>query len=280
MQGLFRDAGTLRRALVTLPCPLHSVHATYTTNGRSEVSVSPTWKTKAQTAACLTLSLFDLPVGGHLEISSSVPLSRGFGSSTSDVLAAIGAIQDRFSLPLSAETAAHLAVRAEIASDSLMFRSTAVLFAHRDGEVIEDFGYPLPSVHVLGFGSRPSQGGRGVETLNLTPARYTHDEIRQFDELRSMLREAVLHKDVNLFGQVATASTKLNQRHLPIPHLDRILAIVGESQAVGLQISHSGDIAGLLFDRDDPALDARTTYAEELLRHTGIVELWEFATNE
>ncbi|MGO4749880.1 kinase, partial [Streptomyces sp. 2MCAF27] len=200
LQGLFPDGSVLRRGLVTLPCPLHSVTAQFMPSGRVGLSVFPAWKSKARRAAQLTLEQYGLPVAGHLEIASDVPLGRGFGSSTSDVLAAIGAVQDKFSLLLSAEAKARLAVRAEIASDSLMFGSTSVLFAHRDGEVIEDFGYPLPAVHVLGFGSRPRQAGNGVDTLSLPPARYTTEELNDFGELRIMLREAILYKDVELFG--------------------------------------------------------------------------------
>ncbi|MGX9890866.1 GHMP family kinase ATP-binding protein [Streptomyces sp. NPDC002276] len=255
------------------------MHARFTSNGRADVAVFPAWRNKARTAARLTLAAYDLPVGGHLRISSDVPLGRGFGSSTSDVLAAIGAVQDRYALRLSPAAKARLAVRAEIASDSLMFDSTAVLFAHRDGDVIENFGHPLPALHVLGFGSRPGQGDRGVETLSLAPARYTDDEVLRFAELRAMLREAVLAKDVERLGRVATASALLNQRHLPIPQLDRILEIAEEVRALGLQISHSGDIAGLLFDRDHPSLDVRSAHAEASLRDIGIVESWKFTTN-
>ncbi|MER8072080.1 kinase [Streptomyces sp. NPDC094034] len=279
LQGMFRDRGTARRGLVTLPCPLYCVRARFASDGMADVTVSPGWRTKARTAARLALSAYGLPPGGHLEISSDVPLGRGFGSSTSDVLAAIGAVQDRYALRLTSAEKARLAVRAEIASDSMMFESTAVLFAQREGEVIEDFGHPLPAMFVLGFGSRPAQGGRGVDTLSLPPARYTDDDVLEFAELRAMLREAVLAKDVALLGHVATASTRLNQRHLPVPQLDRILNIVQEARALGLQISHSGDVAGLLFDRDDPALTVRSTHAEELLRDIGIVESWKFATN-
>ncbi|MDH6703285.1 kinase [Streptomyces griseoviridis] len=279
LQGAFICAGGLRRGLVTLPCPLYSVHATFTSGPQPLITVSPAWKSKARRAAELTLASFDVSAGGHLELSGDVPVSRGFGSSTSDVLAAIGAVCNAFALSVSAQAMARLAIRAETASDSLMFDDAAVLFAHRDGDVIEDFGYPLPPTQVLGFGSRPSEAGRGVETLSLTPARYTDDEIRQFSDLRDMLRAAILAKDVRLVGRVATASTRLNQRHLPIPQLDRILAIVQESSAVGLQISHSGDIAGVIFDRDDPDVDACLAYAQQLLRDIGIVEQWKFTTN-
>ncbi|MGW1507372.1 GHMP family kinase ATP-binding protein [Streptomyces mirabilis] len=280
LQGVFPYGGRLRRGLVTLPCPLYSVHATFTSDHQPPISVSPAWKSKARRAAELTLASFDVPAGGHLELSGDVPVSRGFGSSTSDVLAAIGAVRNAFALSFSAQATARLAIRAETASDSLMFGDAAVLFAHRDGEVIEDFGYPLPPVRVLGFGSRPSEAGRGVDTLSVAPARYTDVEIRQFADLRDMLRAAVLTKDVRLLGRVATASTLLNQRHLPIPQLDRILAIVRETDAVGLQVSHSGDIAGIIFDRDGLDVDARSSYAQRLLRDIGIVEHWNFTTNQ
>lgn len=284
LQGVFPVGKGLSRGLLTLPCAMYSVTATFTPRPGAGVTVSPSWKSKALLAAELTLAALrvsaDVPVGGHLELSGNVPLCRGFGSSTSDVLAAIWAVEDAFSVPLTPEEVARLAVQAETASDALMFGATAVLFAHREGVVIEDFGYGIPPLRVLGFGTRPDGTGHGVETLALLPARYTPDEIEVFANLRVMLRKAILTKDVALLGQVATGSARLNQRHLPIPDLDRILGIVEDAGAVGLQTAHSGDIAGLLFDRDDPEADARTTYAQKLLSDMGIIEQWKFTTDD
>ena len=282
LQGAFPHPAGPIRGLVTLPCAMYSVRATFAPGAATGVTVAPGWKSKARAAAELTLAALGSAAGGRLELSGDVPLGRGFGSSTSDVLAAIMAVSSAFSVPLAPETAARIAVRAEIASDSLMFGGSAVLFAHREGEVIEDYGATLPQVRILGFGSRPLSGGacQGVNTVALPPARYTRRETERFAELRVMLREAIATKDVGLLGEVATTSTRINQRHLPIPALHRILAIVDEVGALGLQTAHSGDISGIILDRDDPDVDACTDYAQHLLRDVGIVEQWKFNTDD
>ncbi len=277
LQGVFRHEGGLRRGLVTLPCAIYSVQAHFIPDDHAGVTVLPPWKVKAQRAAELALAELG-KTGGGLKLSGDVPLGRGFGSSTSDVLAAVGAVQNAFSMSLPDDDIARIAVRAETASDSLMYPSTTVLFAHRDGEVIEDFGYPMPPLSVLGFGSRPGATGTGVDTLALPPAAYDAEEIERFAELRRMLGEAMVAKDVTLLGEVATASTRINQRRLPVPRLDRILVIADEVGAVGVQTAHSGDIAGLMFDRGRLDVSERMEQAGRLLRDIEITEQWAFET--
>ncbi|CAL9587270.1 GHMP family kinase ATP-binding protein [Streptomyces sp. enrichment culture] len=285
LQGVFTHQGRLVRGLVTLPCPLHSTRAAFVPSADTPaLTVSPVWKTKAARAARLAVEACtrpgEAPVGGRLTLTGDVPLRRGFGSSTSDVLAAVGAVQDALSVRLPPQAVARIAVRAETASDSLMFRDSSVLFAQREGEVVEDFGHPLPALRVLGFGSRPEHAGRGVDTLALPPARYDSAETGAFAELRALLREAVQTKDVALIGAVASASTDINQRHLPIARLDALHAIARETGALGLQTAHTGDIAGLLYDRDTPDAPARTAHAARLLRTIGIHEQWLFTTDD
>ncbi|MFJ5772738.1 kinase [Streptomyces sp. NPDC093094] len=281
LQGVFTHRGRPTRALVTLPCALHTTRATFTPAPGGRLTVSPSWKSKALRAARLAADACarpgDPPAGGRLELTGEVPPGRGFGSSTSDVLAAVGAVQAALGVTLTPGTVARMAVRAETASDSLMFRESSVLFAHREGEVVEDFGHPLPAVRVLGFGSRP--GGRGIDTLALPPARYDSAERAAFARLRTLLREAVHTKDAALLGAVATASTDLNQRHLPIPCLDALHAVARETGALGIQSAHSGDIAGLLYDRDAPDTDTRTDLARTLLHRIGLHEHWLFTTD-
>ncbi|CAM5467134.1 kinase [Streptomyces xanthochromogenes] len=284
LQGVFPHQGQLSRGLVTMPCTVHTTQASFIPARGEELTVSPSWKSKARRAAQLAVQACvrpeDGPVGGHLELTGDVPLCRGFGSSTSDVLAAIWAVQDAFVAPLPPEAVARIAVCAETASDSLMFKESSVLFAQREGKVIEDFGYRMPAVRVLGFGSRPENEGKGIDTLAFPPARYDSTEIEDFAELHAMLREAIHTKDVALVGAVASASTAINQRHLPIPLLDSLRVIERETGALGIQTAHSGDIAGLLYDRDDPEVDARTEHGRRLLHNIGIHEQWIFTTGD
>jgi uncharacterized protein involved in propanediol utilization len=271
MQGSFRAGGRIRRGLVTLPCPLYRAQATFIPEPSGPVRVRPAWREKARRAAELTVAEIEPRTGGFLEVDSDVPLCRGLGSSTSDVLAAIWAVADSFGLVLPRATVARLAVAAERASDSLMFDQSAVLFAHREGGLIEDFGASLPPLHVLGFGT-----GEPVDTLTFRPARYTERELDRFDELRSMLRRALAGQDAGLIGQVATASTWINQKHLPIPRLEGVCAAAAEVGAVGVHTAHSGDIAGILFDRHVPELDYRVAVAQKLLQDLGHNDQWRF----
>lgn len=276
LQGAFTGpSGAPVRALVTLPCPLHTTRATFTPVPGGEVTVSPQWKEKARRAAELALGGRQSRTGGHLDLVGDAPPGRGFGSSTSDVLAAVRAVRDACGAPLTAWEAARLAVRAETASDALMFEESTVLFAQREGTVVEDFGHRLPPLHVLGFGSRA--GGHGVDTLALPTPRYDSAEIARFDRLRGLLRRSLRTQDAALLGAVATRSALLNQRHLPVPGLDRLLAAARACGALGLQIAHSGDIAAFLFAPEPAAaLTPRTTRARELLRGAGVEECWEF----
>jgi uncharacterized protein involved in propanediol utilization len=279
IQGAFRVDGRVHRGLVTLPCRLYSSQAKFTPMADRPVSVRPKWREKARRAAEFAVQEVESITGGRfggcLELDSDVPLCRGFGSSTSDVLAAIWAVADAFRLVLPRATVARLAVRAETASDSLMFDQTAVLFAHREGELIEDFGAALPPVHVLGFGT-----GVPVATLTYRPARYTEPELDHFGELRAMLRQAVAAQDTSLMGEVATASTWINQQHMPIPHLEQVCAVGAEVGAVGVHTAHSGDICGILFERDVPDLGYRAETAQERLRGLGYNEQWRFTTGD
>jgi uncharacterized protein involved in propanediol utilization len=271
VQGCFRVDGRIRRGLVTLPCPLYRSQAKFVPDSNGPVRVRPRWRVKARRAAELTLREISVNMGGCLEMDSDVPLCRGLGSSTSDVLAAIWAVEDSFGLVLPRTVVARLAVEAEEASDSLMFDRTAVLFAHREGELIEDFADRLPPLHVLGFGA-----GEPVDTLNYRPVRYTEQEVDRFDELRSMLRQAVASQDAALIGEIATTSTRINQKHLPIPRLEEVCAAAAVAGAVGVQTAHSGDVGGILFDRQVPDLDSRVEIARKLLHGLGHNEQWRF----
>jgi uncharacterized protein involved in propanediol utilization len=271
VQGAFRVGGRVMRGLVTLPCPLYRSRATFARDLSGQVRVLPRWREKARRAAELAVVEIEPGSGGCLEIDSDVPLCRGLGSSTSDVLAAIWAAADSFGLVLPPADVARLAVEAETASDSLMFNHTAVLFAHREGTVIEDFGACLPPLHMLGFGT-----GGTVNTLAYQPVRYTERELDVFGELRVMLRHAIATKDCALIGKVATTSTWINQKHLPIPHLDEVCGVAADVGAIGVQTAHSGDVGGILFERHVPDLGYRVEIAQKLLRRVGHNDHWRF----
>jgi len=276
VQGLFYSSdGQLEHGLVTLPCALFRARARFRPLRSGPLTVEPGDRTRARTAARLTLdALGRTGWGGALRLESTVPLCWGCGSSTTDVLATIRAVADAFGVVLEPGWIARISVAAEAASDSLMYGpERAVLFAQRRGTRLLDLGGPLPAVRVLGFNTELDGG---VETLALPPMPYSAWEIEAFRPMLGLLRRAVERQDPRLLGRVATASTLVTQRHRPKRGIPEALRLAREVGAVGVQVAHSGTVAGLLFDpADDPA--GRIVHARAGLARLGLTRAWEFS---
>jgi uncharacterized protein involved in propanediol utilization len=280
LQGVFAGpGGRFQRGLVTLPCAVLRSSARFDLDPASPLNVEPSWKVKALEAARLALRHFDRPsAGGRLIIRSDIPPRWGFGSSTSDVIAALQAVASALNRRLPCDVVAALAVRAETASDAVMFEDRAVLFAQRAGVVLEDFGCALPPLDVLGFNADAT--GCGVDTLLTPPAEYSWWECQAFRPLLGLLRRALHAQDPRLLGQVASASARINQRHFAKPCFDRLEELVREVGAVGLQVAHTGSVFGFLFDSCDVHRERRIDLARCRLAALGLGPVWHFRTGE
>lgn len=278
MQGLFyAPEGTVEHGLVTLPCGLFGTRARFRPLRSGPLTVQPGDRGRARLAARLTLdALGRTGWGGSLCIEGNVPLRWGCGSSTTDVLCTIRAVADAFGAVLEPAIIARISVAAETASDSLMYGpERAVLFAQRRGSVLRDLGGPLPTVRVLGFNTE----GGGVETLSLAPMAYSAWETEAFRVLLGLLLRAVRHQDPVLLGRVATGSTVITQRHRPKRHIPEVLRLARETGAAGVQVAHSGTVAGLIFDPAARGLRAGVERARAGLRTLGMGDGWEFSTD-
>jgi uncharacterized protein involved in propanediol utilization len=260
LQGIFHDnAGRLKRALVTLPYPQYESRAIfYPYPWRADITC-PAGMPKACRAASLAMADFATErspaIGGRIEISSTVPRGIGMGSSTADVTAVIRAVADFHGAAPSAEKIARLAVRAEGASDPIMISNRVVLFAQREGVVLETLGRGMPKMVVVGCDASPGNGG--IDTMALALAAYTEADIQAFGLLRAELRAALVTGDVTRLGKVATASALIAQRSLPKAALDFLLDVCRSCGGSGTQVAHSGTVAGIIFDarRDGVAKD-------------------------
>jgi len=279
LQGVFEDSdGSVHRGLVTLRCPLFASRATFVADGRCPVTVRPATKRKALRAAELALAHLGDTTGGLLTVETTAVAGWGLGSSTSDVTSSILAVGRTLGVDIAPADVARLAVRAEGAADPLMYDGGAVLFAHREGRVLEDFDKPLPPLVVLGLNPAPS--APGVDTLTFPPAPYAPGAARVFETLRARLRRAIETQDARRLGDVATASAVINQSYLPLAHFETLLRVAGSTGAVGLQVAHSGRVAGLLFDAAAPDCADAIARAEHLLtRSLPDHPRWRFSTH-
>ena len=259
LQGsLFRN-GEWVSCLITMPGRgVGSTARFWPRDDGAAVEVVPAWKKKARRAALLALGYIGAPLSGKLEIECAVATGVGLGSSTADVVAAIRAVSAAYGTVLDAGTVARLAVAAEGASDPIMFDGEMVLFAQREGRLLESFGSWIPPYAVMSFDTDPA--ACGVDTLRLPVPAYGHAELVAFESLVRRSREAFGRRDVKALAAIATESARLNQRILPLRNFESLCRVAEEFGALGLQISHSGTIAGLLFDvgfvRADAGLEA------------------------
>ncbi|RWM38698.1 GHMP kinase [Mesorhizobium sp.] len=268
LQGIFEDEDArLRRGLVSLPCRHLKSKAKFRAKGEERVSVAPRHCRKSKRAAELALERFSqFRTGGHLIIKSNIPVGRGLGSSTADVLASILAVLDYLDVQPTPDSIMEIAVSAETACDSTLFSQQAVLFAHREGIVIESYRNSLPPIDLISVDPVASEI---VDTLAFDPAQYSPVEIEMFRPLRSLLRHAIKASDLGLLGRVATASARINERFLRKRRLHDIEAIGARYGAVGVQVAHSGTVVGLMFDPKNERTSENIDLAMRDLRKSG-----------
>jgi len=253
IQGGWRQDGTVRPCLVTLPrndrvstCRLELYEA-------EGLEIVPRWKGKALRAARIALARFGLPrATGRLTLNSQVETGLGLGSSTADVVAAIRACAAALEVALRPEEIAAIAVEAELAVDPLMFDSHALLFAPRSGEILEHWGDWYPA-YVL-FSCNLADAGAGIDTLSLSPL-YTESEADRFEDIVGTAREGFARRDPALIAAAATRSAILNQSRVPLARFAALDGLARDTGALGVQVAHSGVVGGVLLDTKDPELE-------------------------
>ncbi|MBR8743067.1 GHMP kinase [Nocardiopsis sp. MG754419] len=283
LQGIFLDGrGEPTRGLVTLPMAEPATRAVFTpfsARAPRRVVVDPPDRAKAARAAELAVTACArrgglVPVGGHLSVRGGAVPGLGMGSSTSDVTAAVRAVSAGLGVELPPHVVAEVAVAAEGASDPIMFGERPLLFAQRRGRVLEELGAALPELAVVGC---LTGSGHPVDTLALRGTARAGD-IAVYERLRAALRTAIAENDAAGLGRVCTESAILNQRVLPKDELGTLREAARSCGAVGIQVAHSGNVAGLLFDAAETDLRARIDAAVDRLGWEGLTPTRVFST--
>jgi uncharacterized protein involved in propanediol utilization len=275
-QGQIEDEDNrLRRCLISLPCQALHSEAAFIPDTSARFVVNPSYKTKVKRAAELARDHMRLPwLGGVITVESTIPEAKGYGSSTADCIAAARAVADSAGHNWSEEELARLVVQAEVASDNFMF-SRAVLFAHREGVVLEDYAQEFPKLDVIGVDTSEDSY---VDTLEFVPARYSWRHLQSFRTLTAALRRAIRLRDIRLLGRVATASSVINEHFLPKPKFRDVLRAMERVGALGLAVAHSGTVMSVLFDPEDPELSRKSEQLGQGLRRLGVSKLFHFQT--
>jgi uncharacterized protein involved in propanediol utilization len=269
------DSNQARRCLISLPCTAMHSQVMFDPDRSGCLRVSPDHKHKARKAVEVTLAYLNVEnIGGLISIECTIPEAKGCGSSTADCIAAAIATADAVGYRLREEELGKLVVAAEVASDNFMFHD-AVLFAHREGVVLENYARSLPKIQVLGFDTAINNH---VNTLEHPPAEYSWRQRQSFNALIGAVRRAIRTNDIDLLGRVATVSACINQEFLPKPMFHEIQQIARHAGALGIAVAHSGTVLSILLDPDDPFLDVKVEQIRENLETLDISAVLLFHT--
>ena len=199
---------------------------------------------KTATAVLRTLEhLGYAHLGAHISISNPIPRSKGFGSSSADLSAAIAATGLALGIELAPAQIGELALKVE-PTDGVMFPGI-VMFDHRDGTLAEQLGPPLAiEIIALDFGGE-------VDTLAFNQV----DRSSQWGAVQeetsgalSLVREGLRLGDPWALGRGATKSALAAQNVLFKPRLHDVIAFAEAVGAVGVNVAHSGTAIGVLLD--------------------------------
>ena len=240
VQGMLDDTSYF---LVTCPVDFFSRVRVDLCEG-SAAALVPADCPKTAKAVAHTLEFLGRPdLAAQISISNPIPRSKGFGSSSADLSAAIAATGLALGVELAPSQIARLALLVE-PTDGVMFPGIA-LFDHRDGARVESLGPPLPvEIVALDFGGQ-------VDTLdfNRVDRRAQWQAIsEETDGALAMVREGLKRRDVTLLGQGATRSAQAAQQVMFKPRLPDVMAFADTVGAVGVNVAHSGTAIGVLLD--------------------------------
>jgi uncharacterized protein involved in propanediol utilization len=276
IQGQLQDHNQRRRRfLISLPCDRLCSTVTFAPVFGERLTVEPVHKTKIRKVVELTLEKVGFSqLGGTILVESNITESKGYGSSTADCVAGALAAAAAVHRNLTEEEVAEVVTAAEIASDNLMF-SRVVLFAHREGVVLEDLGPRLPRLEVLGIDT--DMGGR-VNTLDFDPAMYDRRQIDRFEALVAGVRRAIRDRDLALLGRMATSSAVINEQFLPKLMFSELYRLAQCVNALGIAVAHSGTVLSFLFDPSDSSMENKTEQVCKELDVLGITNVLRFHT--
>jgi uncharacterized protein involved in propanediol utilization len=277
LQGAVQSDGQIRRVLVSLPAPELRSTALFHPQCKGGLRVAPAWKRKSLRAVALTLeTLGKTHASGVMELSDEIPVCRGWGSSTSDCVAAIRAVAACYSVNLAPQAIARIAQQAETSTDGTMFGDRVVAFLHCEGRALEELGPCLPRLRMLAV--EPASAADGVCTDGLCRPQYTASQIDRFTVLLARIRAALRAGDATAIGAVASASAAINQSFLPKPHFDVTTCVAERTHAAGVAAAHSGTVLVLLYpdgeDAGERIAEARTRLVACGLHNTRELRSW------
>ena len=187
-------------------------------------------------------------LGLEFEFKSELTISKGMGSSTADITAALSSVMLLLDNKIDWKLLKEILISIE-PTDSTPWPGLT-LFDYKKGKIIQPLGNP-PSLDILIF----SEKGRintieFNENLNLVKDDYSFQK-DSLEESLKFIKEGVQEKKPKKLAKASMISAKLHQNIYNRPYLEDLISLIEKQAGVyGLNIAHSGTVLGILIDRN------------------------------
>jgi L-threonine kinase len=223
-------------------CPVSRYSWVTVREGPAGLVQGPPRRWKMRRALSLFLERRGCGTGLSVSLTTQIAMGKGMASSTADITAAVMAAAAFTGAEITPDETASIALAVE-PSDGVMFPGI-VLFDHVAGRRVEHLG-EAPGIRILACDL-----GGAVDTLafnrrDTRKARLTHR--RRLEEALDLIRRGLRDGSPSLIGEGATISARCNQEILAKPELEDLIAVCLDSGGLGVNVAHSGTMAGLLF---------------------------------
>ena len=187
-------------------------------------------------------------LGLEFEFKSELTISKGMGSSTADITAALSSVMLLLDNKIDWKLLKEILISIE-PTDSTPWPGLT-LFDYKKGKIIQPLGNP-PSLDILIF----SEKGRintieFNENLNLVKDDYSFQK-DSLEESLKFIKEGIQEKKPKKLAKASMISAKLHQNIYNRPYLEDLISLIEKQAGVyGLNIAHSGTVLGILIDRN------------------------------
>lgn len=245
--------------LVTLPINRYSKAIFKPDLSKESIDIKPNFKVKAKYLCEMILRDNKLPLGGSLEIESTIPIGKGLASSSADLVAVSRAIESAYDFILDIIKLQQYLAKIE-PTDGVMY-SSIVSYYHKEAKLRECIGN-VPALTIISH----DEGGE-INTIEFNRRYYKYEiDIKQeYELLLEKLVTAINKNDYEGIGEVTTRSAILHQNVSPKRTLNQMIDINNEINGLGVVVAHSGTYIGILISQNDEEYYTKLGMAKKLI---------------
>jgi len=182
-----------------------------------------------------------------IEIHSSIPMGKGFASSTADLCGVYLCLLKLFHKKYDIQELIEELIKIE-PTDSIIFREMT-LFDYKKGKRYEHIG-PYKKFYILAF-----EGSRQVDTIAFNKAKLP--SLLHIQDALELLKDGIITSNIFKIAQASTWSIERNFARLSYDIYDLVKDIMLRTGGLGIMGAHSGDVLGIIYDDKEKLLYAR-----------------------